>query len=375
MPPSATRLRLLTVALATWAVGVQLSELVAAVGCYGTAAVVLTLERPTLADVKRWWPLALFIGWGLIVPLLGGHAPTGSGVARLCDWLLLPVAAWAAAQLGERCRPVLIAAAVTCALSCLAAALQYFGLWPPLEFFEGLPALKVPFERVYEPTADGHFMAGGLLFHRLKFAHVTALVVLAAASRWREPRAAALALFGFVSVAVFPAARAAAGALALAMSTLVKPRWVAVALIAVVAAAGLWSRSPGERVELLRGGLAAVEQHPLTGVGLGRFKPVDFSSSDNQGKAHNQALSIAAEGGIVHGLLFVALLVWLGRLLFKANATAGLAALAFFALIAQLHDPLFHPVFAQALMLVLGGALGLSSRSAGEATSRRSRAS
>jgi O-antigen ligase len=322
--------------------------------------------------VKRWWPLGAFVGWGLVVPLLAGQLPSGAGAARLCDWLLVPVAAVAVTRV-RSLAPVAVAAAVTCLLSCFVAALQHFGVWPPLETFAPLAFTKIPFHRVYEPTGDGRFMAGGLTFHRLKFANVTAMVIIVAAAHWRQGRAAALATIGFVSVAVFPAARAAAAALALSLATLIRPRWIAAGLLGVVALAGLWQRPGGERLELLQSGLNAVAAHPLAGTGLGRFKPADYAQlgapaqvMEHAGKAHNQLVTLAAEGGVVHAALFVVLLAWLLRQLLKtppsAARGAGLAGLVFFALLSLLHDPLFHAIASQALVLLLGGALGLSRR-------------
>src|SRR5689334_22261280 len=94
--------RLTAVALALWAVGVQLNELFAAVGCYATTALVLVQVRPRLEDLKRWWPLLAFVGWGLLVPLIAGNPPSGAGLARLCDWLLVPVAAVAVTRVKLR---------------------------------------------------------------------------------------------------------------------------------------------------------------------------------------------------------------------------------------------------------------------------------
>lgn len=361
----------LTIALCVWAVGVQLNELVAGIGAWTTALLVL-ITAPR--ELKAWWPVAAFVAFGLAVPTLA-HLPTGTGVARLCDWLLLPVAAVAVTR--ASLKPVAVAALVTCALSCLAAGLQHFGLWPSADFFAPLAFTKIPFSRVYEQREDGRFMAGGLTFHRLTFANVTALVVIAAAAHWRNVRAAAVAALGFVSVAIFPAARAAAASLALALATLVRPRWIAAVLLAVVAVAGIWTRPSGERLGLLQSGVAAVKAHPFAGVGLGRFKPGDFAATDapaqvleHGGKSHNQLLTLAAEGGVPFALAFVALLLWLmGRMLNAAPGSArdaGLAALLFFALLSQLHDPLFHAITSQALVLLLGGSIGLAEQQANE---------
>src|SRR5262249_57638826 len=91
---------------------------------------------------------------------------------------------------------------------------------------EGGCGTRIPFWRVYEPVAqaDGRFMAGGLLFHRLKFAHVGGLAVLASCVLGLAARGAlralglACALIGFVSVLEFPYARAASVALLVALS-------------------------------------------------------------------------------------------------------------------------------------------------------------
>ncbi len=391
--------RALAISLGVWAVGVQLNELFAALGCYSTTALVLAARRPTLADARRWWPLAAFVLWGLTVPMLGGNLPTGAGLARVADWLLVPVAAFAVAQVPPAAlRRALAAAAVTALLSCAAACLQHYGLWPAEETMERLVGwTKIPYSRVYEPVpdAEGRFMAGGLAFHRLKFAEVTALVVLAAAAL-RRPVALGVAALGFVSVLVFPAARASAGALVLSLAGTARPRWLAGALVvAAVALVGLTpglrerflssvtAKGSGERTGMLQAGLDAVAAHPLTGVGLGRFKPALFAREgaapevlENAGKSHNQFLSLAAEGGVAHALLFVVLLGWLGLGLLRAKNSpltpalsptrgegarrAGLAGLSFFALLCLLHDPMFHAVMVQATALLLGGSLALA---------------
>ena len=73
---------------------------------------------------------------------------------------------------------------------------------------------------------------------------------------------------------------------------------------------------------------------------------------EHGGKAHDQLVTLAAEGGVVHALLFVALLGWIAWRLQRtqpsAARTAGLATLAFFALASLLHDPLFHATTSQA---------------------------
>ncbi len=386
-------------ALGLWAVGVQTHELLATVGAWVCAAVVVAVavQRRTPADFKHCWPLVAFLLWAALAPTLAGAAPTGTGIARLSDWLLLPIAARAfrLATPAQR-RAVAIAAGVTLALSCVVAGLQHFGLWPPLSAFDGLQWTRIRFARVYEavPSAEGRFMAGGLLFHRLKFANLTALgTVLALASGLRSTgrdRAVALSLavIGLVSVAIFPYARSALVALvaglALVVLLSVKRRALAAGLAAALvtgvalavllipdlrerfASAGSAAGS-GERAELLATGIAAVKAHPLVGVGAGRFHPGMFAEAgapsqvvDHEGKSHNQFVSIAAESGVVGGLLFVVLLGWLGLNFWRGRPVAlgALGCLTVFVLLGFTHDPLFHAEFSLGFVLVAG--LGLA---------------
>ena len=384
-----------------WSVGVLVNEMVASVGlvltglgalalCYGREA-----RRPTLEDVAPWWPLLLFVAWAVLAPAFAGRLPTLSGLARAIDWLFVPVAAIALGALDRRQRKsIALVAGIVFLLSCALAALQHFGVWPGAAAFERLSWTRIPFNRVYEPVpeAPGQFMAGGLLFHRLKFAHVGGLWVLAfLVFGLRAPapqRIAALgtAAVGFVSILAFPYARAASVALlvsaclALALIGLSSRRarigsFVIAALTLATLAAypplrerflvGFTPAGSGDRGEILSTGARAVAEHPVAGVGLGQFRPSYFASSstpqnvlDNPGKAHNQFLSMAAETGVPGLLLFIFMLVWLGSS-FSARDTSGvfgLSVLAFFFVVSLAHDPLIHAPFSMALCLALGAA-------------------
>jgi O-antigen ligase len=386
---------MLGLALGLWVVGVQTHELFATVGAWGTAACVAADvfrrgERPSL---RAHGPLLAFLGWSLLVPTLAGELPTGTGVARLSDWLLLPVAAQAFTLASARQRrAVAIAAGLTMTLSCLVAGCQHFGLWPPVEAFDGLEWTRIRFSRVYEaaPNAEHRFMAGGLLFHRLKFANVTSLatvVALGFALRWpgRERALAfGLAALGLLSVAIFPYARTALVSLVLglALLLLLSVQRKSVALAGVVAlllatigavllspdlrerfASATSAEGSGERTVLLSTGLAAIKAHPLAGVGAGRFHPGLFAEADapaqvteHEGKAHNQFVSLAAESGVIGGLLFLVLLASIARVMWQRRpASLGpLCALAVFTLLSLTHDPLFHAELSLGLVLVLG---------------------
>lgn len=391
--------RLLPWALGLWAVGVQVHELPATVGAWATAVLGLVAAWP----VKAWRPWALllaFVGVAALAPLLGGHVPTGTGVARLSDWLLIPAAAFAVATASPRAlERVGVAAAVTLLVSVALAALQHFGLWPGPEAVAPFARLKLGFDRVYEtvPGRDDRFMAGGLLLHRLKFANVTAAIVTAgaAAVAWKVPRwrffAAATAV-GLVGVAWFPHARAASaaavgavavtwvcaaqdrrravlGAVGLVLATLLLV--VAVPSLRARFATSLSAEGSGERGAITAAGLEAVRRAPLTGVGLDRFRPGLFTPPDapaqareHRGKAHDQFVTVAAEAGVPAALLMVLALVAWARRGLEALPGGALAvgAVALFVLLAVLHDPLFHPESSLALMLLLGAGVGATKR-------------
>jgi O-antigen ligase len=383
-------------ALLLWAVGVQVNELLGAVGLGLLAASFLPdLPRLSLPAVRAWWPVWLFAGWALVAPTLAGNPPSGSGVARILDWTALPLVALAAASLSARQWRLLAWAAFgTLALSCAVAGLQHLGAWPRLEAFEPFAWTRTSFARVYEPIPEtNRFMAGGLLFHRLKFSHVSglALVAVVVAARRGGPRAllAALGAFAFVAVWLFPHARMGAVAMTLAVgatwvatSGSLRRDLVAVAALGLAAAVlvaaapslrarfshSLTDRGNGQRRQLLAAGLEAVRTYPLVGAGLGRFRPSLFGGPDqaqevrdHPGKAHNQLVSLAAEAGVPGALLFLGMLAWLWR---RARGrplgalTRG-GVVAFLAL-SVVHDPLFHAPYSLGLVLLLG--LGLAER-------------
>lgn len=384
------------VSLTLWAIGVQTHEALCTVGM---AALVVSfvpeVSKLNRSVVRSWWPLLAFIAWSLVAPTLGGNPPGGTGVARTLDWLSIPFAAAAFGALtdAQRTRFVQLTAA-TFALSCFVAGLQHFGWWPPESAFASLAWLRIPFNRVYEPISEGatRFMGGGLLFHRLKFSHVSGLVlvglvVVAARARQRVLLVALIA-FGLIAVWLFPYARMGAVAatvgvgVALLLSSQHRRRAVVVLSVLGLAggllvvsveplrarfAAGLTDQGSGQRTQHLAAGLEAIRQHPFLGVGPGQFRPSRFGGpdmaehvKDNPGKAHNQFISIAAETGIPGALGFVAVLGWLVVRARRSNAnwvlTAG--ALAQFVVLSLVHDPLFQVPYSLALVLLLG--LGLT---------------
>jgi O-antigen ligase len=404
LKPSADRLRAgLAVALGLFAAGVQVHELFATVGGWLTvllAVAVLVRDGRFTAEARAAWPIAPFVLWSLLGPLALGHFPTGTGVARLLDVLMLPGVLWACLLVTDAAlaRVAATAGAVLLA-SCAAAGLQHFGLWPRAETFSSLWWAQVPTDRVYEPVPGrtDRFMGGGLLLHRLRFANVSAAVtVLAAAEALgatrRRGRFGAAALVGLAAVAVFPHARAATVALVVALVVVVglgaPSRRLALGLSGAVAtlvaalvlvtpsmrerlASALEANAASDRQALWAAGLSALATEPLGGVGLGRFKPAAWLPADaprdvrqHQGKTHNQLLTVAAEGGAPALVALLALLAFVaakGLRLGRPGAGA-VGAVALFLGLSALHDPLFHAESSLALFGALGAGLGLARR-------------
>jgi O-antigen ligase len=407
--------------LLLWAVGCLSLEALASAGLVGCVAAVLALElkERSLDDwadaFRKSWPLGVFVAWALVAPTLAGQLPTASGVARIFDWVAIPAAARAFQWTTPRQhRQLAFVVAGVFAVSCLLAYLQHVGVWPAREFFAPVSWTRIPFFRVYEevPGAPGRFMAGGLLFHRLKFAHVGGLaVLLAMALATRGPSrekawAWTVAAVGLVSILVFPYARAASAALVLAivfLGVLLAPRlgrrqarWVLsagggavlAAILALAFNAPLRTRflsaatpsGSGDRQQLIAAGVRAVSAHPVAGVGLGQFRPGRFRSPDmpdyvaeNTGKSHNQFLSMAAETGIPGALLFIVLLGWcvvrIGAR--SAPSAAAQSAIAFFGLLSLAHDPLYQAPFSMALVLVLGAGFASPDQESQRPSARR----
>jgi len=379
--------------LALWGTGIQLSEAVAALGMALSLVAMWPPSRPWRVAARGYWPLWAFVGWCLVAPRLAGRLPTPGGAWRIVDWCFLPVAAATLPLLGRRAR-VRLAGAVGAVFlaSCLAALCQHWGLWPGPGTFERWRWTHLPFQRMYEtlPGDPSRFMAGGLLLHRLKFAHVGGFLVLGFLDlglALGRRAALVLALAGAVLVAWLPHARAAAVALLVSMGLVLalrlvgRWRWPALAL-GLLAAAALVAGVPslrlrfasaasdegsGDRRWLLVSAVRAVAEHPWVGVGLGNYRPGLFAPPDappdvvhHAGKAHNQYLTLAAEAGLPAAILYLVLLGFCWRRVRPAPplGAAGRAGVAFLALLGLLHDPLFHAEVSMAAVLALGLARG-----------------
>lgn len=413
--PSPVRRAFAVASLLSWGIGTLTHDALASAGLIGCVLLALaSARRGSVGRVLRgWWPLWLWLGWSVAAPLLAGRWPTGEGLARLGDWAALPAAVWAFGQTNARDRRLLAYGwAAVFSLSCVAAGLQHFGVWPAREWFAPLRWTGFPFDRVYEPVRGfaGRFNAGGLTFHRLKFAHAGGLLLVwALAIGWAERGrarlvAAGVLAAGLASIFLFAQARAAAASigatLVLVFVVLYPDKRRALlggAAIAAVMAALVLGYAPlrdrflrmgekgshGDRHLLARTGQAAVADHPVAGLGAGRFSPRRYALHhypshiwEHGGKSHNQLLTFAAETGVPGMLAFVWLLAWLARRFLVSAAgvarAAGLGLLVFFSVLSGVHDPLFHAQFSMGLVLALGAALaGLKPRAVRRRTTPR----
>ena len=383
-------LLLCAVGAGAWAVGVQTFEGLASAGVALTVlGAMLSLNKGDVGRfVSEWWPVGAFVGWSLVAPTLAGHPPNGSGAARTLDWLALPFAALAWQKMAPQVRGAAggLAAGVMLVV-CAVAGFQHYGIWPPEVAFDSWKWTQLPFHRVYEPvpgTTD-RFMGGGLVFHRLKFAHVTSLgvvaaVVIAARSRpglkgtwFTVAGAAGLAVWLFPYARMAAVAMTAAAGIALVRAASAPRRAAVVALcFGAVGTSIVWftpamrerfansftSEGSGDRIELLQTGWRAVQEHPFAGIGPGQFRPGLFANSttpaivtDNAGKSHLQILSMAAETGVPGALLFLLMLAWIVRHGRRSPITFG--AMTFFALLSLAHDPLFQAPFSMAIVGIL----------------------
>lgn len=387
-PTSPLEQRLLLTSFVLWAVGVLAFEGLASLGlalvgaCFFWKREWRSLRRESVTAI------AGFAAWALLASTLAGRPPRGTGVARVLDWVAIPIAAIAWSRLEDAARrKVAWIAAGLFLLSCVIAGCQHFGLWPSPEWFAPIAWTKLPFQRAYEsvPGMDGRFMGVGLHSHRLKFANTGGLAVLLATmvalrtsgrTRWV---AATVALLGGIAVVLFPFARSATVALVATLPlvfivSMRNRRRAVLVSLGIVVTAGLavglhpaararflssvTSKGNGDRAYLLAAGNRAVEAHPWVGVGAGRFRIPDYAIEgtptyvlENAGKAHNQLLTMAAETGIPGALLFCAMLA---LILLRApdKAFAGIA-LVHFLLLSLAHDPLFHAPYSMALALAL----------------------
>lgn len=350
-----------------WAVGLVLAEVVlqVAAGAAVLLAGVLAARRHLrLAPDVRAYVLAslALCAWQLVSPavaLLTGAAqkwPRGSRYGQVLD----TVAGAAAACIGTVGVPWMLLAAVVVGGWLVASALGLFQnrvKWP----WEPPAFLKLSVGRLHEnfgTEESPRYAAGGVFFHRLRFAHGAiaalgpALAVLGGSEVARRRALAGVVVLGML-VSIYNAfARAALGAALLvsvvALLLLVQGRARRVGLVLLTAVmlavmvSPAWRARLGKAVENVYGGERAlamsvgwllVREHPVTGVGFGNHRPAAMATAEQTGindflatDSHNLWLTAWAETGLVGLVLLAAMHALLGRALIRRHRAGSLAA-------------------------------------------------
>lgn len=350
-----------------WAVGLVLAEVVLQVAAGAAvllAGVLAARGHLRLAPDVRAYVLAslALCAWQLVSPavaLLTGAAqkwPRGSRYGQVLD----TVAGAAAACIGTVGVPWLLLAAVVVGGWLVASALGLFQnrvKWP----WEPPAFLKLSVGRLHEnfgTEESPRYAAGGVFFHRLRFAHGAiaalgpALAVLGGSEVARRRALAGVVVLGML-VSIYNAfARAALGAALLvsvvALLLLVQGRARRVGLVLLTAVmlavmvSPAWRARLGKAVENVYGGERAlamsvgwllVREHPVTGVGFGNHRPAAMATADQTGindflatDSHNLWLTAWAETGLVGLVLLAAMHALLGRALIRRHRAGSLAA-------------------------------------------------
>ncbi|GEN09499.1 hypothetical protein MFU01_45360 [Myxococcus fulvus] len=390
--------------LLAWAVGIVLAEVVLQVAA--SAAVLLSLvllakRRLVLARDVRAYVLAsvALCAWQVVSPALA--LMTGAAVAwprsSRYGQVLDSVAGAAVACVGSVGVPWLAIAGTVLGGWLFAAGLGVFQnrvRWP----WEPPAFLKLNLARLHEnfgTEASPRYAAGGIFFHRLRFAHGAiaalgpALAILGGSEVARRRLLAGVVVLGML-VSIYNAfARAALGAalmvsvVALLLLVSGLARRVGLGLIAglivVVLASPAWRARLGKAADNIYGGerelamtvgWSLVQDHPWVGVGFGNHKAAVLARQDESGitdllatDSHNLWLTVWAETGLVGLVLMLTVHGLLGWALIRRHragsiaATGALLSFVGFHILALVHYLPFHSSVHLSFALVWG--LGL----------------
>ena len=354
--------------------GMQIALAAAAFG------LLLAWERPARSPLDL--PILAFVALAVLSDLWSPYGPPSLGQATL--WRA--AAGFFVVSAGAR-RPRLLLsfAAAGLLLASIAGLVQYrTGI-----DFVYLLHLRGRHAMVQAPGVPGRFGAMGFFTSRLGFGHVaTVLIALFAGTLARRRGSWLLAVAAAVAVAAVGvtfdrAAWLALCAAAVVIALFAAPQARRAGLAVVAAAAAVVAVVPAirarfatafsaqanpDRVFIWSRALEIIRDHPLRGVGFANYQRMLGPYYDRvdphffmRTYAHNLELSTLAETGPL-GLL--ALLWVLGaafRALWQRRALGGLAALAAWLAIAQVHDVFYD----NKVMYALWFALGLSLRRPG----------
>lgn len=362
------------VGFALWGVGALTGEGIAIAGVVAVLAAELA-ERRAAFFSTHWRGL---LSWAAFAAL----------AVASTQWAARPLAAgspWTAFHVGvfglaavatPRISPRLINALFgVMAVSGLLACAQHFAPWlglhdPALSpLYDALQRIA-PVHRSFEPGQLGGFKAGGLHFHRLKYAHsfVPLAIVFGPLARtgWRR---AALAVFALGLI--FAETSAAWGALTLGLMAVWagrKQRQLSGRALAVLCLLLLslplvlvaFAQVPADRQIAWRQALALVQAQPWLGVGYGGYASAALAAMGGVNAlhpfihldAHSVLLQVAAQLGVVGLALAGSLLHCFARALPAPSPAVSGLCLAF-ATLGIVHNLPYHPVVLAAFAFAL----------------------
>lgn len=375
-----------TLGVGLWLVGSLLGEglVFAGVGCCAAA---LLLSEPVLPFIKRYrvglltmsaWVSFAVVSHQFIVP----PRATGSPWSTL-NWLLFPCALLSVPQVSNHNLQRL--ASLAAGLLFVSGALCFVQFFRPFEWpFGNAPGAAIPVWRSDVKSSLGGYYAGGLLFHRLKYAHSLVPMCFAFYPWWRRSwyslLAAAVALAGmFLAVVTAAWGALLIGTLAILVARRVPARRLVPAISALLIVPLLlvaFAHHPVDRQVAWRTDWELLVSHPIWGVGVGGYPGAALRHYGGHPHpyfplihldAHSTLLQIMVEGGLVGSVLFafgaVVFARWARERLRLDHSVLTPEAVGVFAVFASLsvpHNLAYHPTVLSGLAL----AFALAQRSA-----------
>lgn len=357
------RERLLLLGVVVWLVGALLGEgvILAGAGITG-AALLLYLERSALT---HWRGAATWLAYGAlsIASIAWATRPLRSGAPwSALHWGLFPLALLALRRVPNARRAwLLYVFSAMAIINGLVSVVQHYSDWFDQPLFEQVFSVG----RVLEPADDGGYKAGGLHFHRLRYAHtLVPLSLVMLPEMWRERRRVLAAIVALTSLVGlwFTYTHASWLALGVGIAFLVaatrsQARWAiafaacGLTLVPLLAAAGL--HYPADRSFAWDTALQLWRAHPLLGVGYGGYTTAALALLDGPNEtwpllhtdAHSLFLQVLSEQGVVGLLLWVGMIVFYLRWLGSGRPTARqCGVMGALGIIAIVHNWAFHPV-------------------------------
>jgi len=332
------------------------------------AALTLLATVIDLTSARLRWPFWLAVGLAAFafVSFRWAVPPLRSGVPwSALNWGLFILSLYAVPRCSRAQRDVLLSIfAVLVLVSAAFCVLQHYFLLFDHEWM----AKVVSVGRVIEPAEGGGYKAGGLHFHRLRFAHTLLPLLLAVGPELWQRKGKTLTITVVIAATIglyFTYTRAAWIAAAVGLigfAARSRPvRNVVVLLLLcfpVIAVLAHLGHLPADRAFAWHTAISLWQQHPAIGVGYGGYPSAALALHGGPHPefvilhldAHSLLLQVLAELGAIGA---IAWLVLAGRFVWALPhaATPVLCALA---TIGVVHNWAFHPVVLASAALALG---------------------